>query len=41
VLSFIKIPGYDGQGHMDVWNKKDPVGHAYWDSAKVFFWKLA
>ena len=40
VLSFIKIPGYDGQGHMDVWNKSDAVGHAYWDSAKVFFWKL-
>ncbi|MEZ4297106.1 MAG: T6SS effector amidase Tae4 family protein [Polyangiaceae bacterium] len=41
VLCFAKIPGYSGQGHMDVWNKTDAVGHAYWDSQKVFFWKLA
>ena len=41
VISFIKIPGYGGQGHMDVWNKTDAVGHAYFNSEKVLFWQLA
>lgn len=40
VLCFVKIPGYGGQGHMDVWNRTAPVGSAYWDSQKVMFWKL-
>ncbi len=40
VLCFAKIPGYSGQGHMDVWNKTAAVGHAYWDSQKVMFWKV-
>ncbi|NUP11607.1 MAG: hypothetical protein HOW73_36640 [Polyangiaceae bacterium] len=40
VLCFVKIPGYSGQGHVDVWNKSDCVGHGYWDSAKVWFWEL-
>jgi hypothetical protein len=40
VLCFVKIPGYDGQGHVDVWNKQGCVGHAYWDSAKTWFWEL-
>lgn len=40
VLSFVKIPGYTGQGHMDLWNMSTPVGHAYWDSAKIAFWRL-
>jgi hypothetical protein len=41
VLCFIKIPGYEGQGHMDVWNESAPVGHASWDAAKILFWKLS
>jgi hypothetical protein len=40
VIAFIKIPGYDGQGHMDVWNDQDCVGHAYFDADKVWFWRL-
>jgi hypothetical protein len=36
----VKIPGYSGQGHMDVWNRTAPVGHACWDSQKVLFWKV-
>jgi hypothetical protein len=39
-ISFIKIPGYGGQGHMDVWNKTSCVGHGYFDAQKVLFWKL-
>lgn len=41
VLCFVKIPGYSGQGHVDVWNRTTCVGHGYWDSAKVWFWELA
>lgn len=41
VVSFIKIPGYSGQGHMDVWNGDAAVGHAYWSSASIWFWQLA
>jgi hypothetical protein len=40
VCCYIKIPGYGGQGHMDLWNKTGPVGSAYWNSQKIFFWKL-
>jgi len=40
LLCFAKIPGYNGQGHVDVWNKTAPVGSAYWNSQKVLFWKL-
>lgn len=40
VLCFAKIPNYSGQGHMDVWNKTDAIGHAYWDAQKVMFWKV-
>ncbi len=40
VLCFVKIPGYSGQGHVDVWNKTGCVGHGYWDASKVWFWEL-
>lgn len=40
VLCFVKIPGYSGQGHMDVWNRTAAVGHGYWNSQKVLFWAL-
>ena len=46
-VSFIKIPGYSGQGHMDIWHPEGCLGsreghdhHYYWSSEKVFFWKL-
>jgi hypothetical protein len=40
VIAFIKIDGYDGQGHIDLWNESAAVGHAYWRCRKVSFWKL-
>lgn len=40
VVGFIKIPTYSGQGHMDVWNKTDCVGHGYWTSQDIWFWEL-
>lgn len=41
VLCFVKIPGYSGQGHVDVWNKTRCVGSGYWNSNKVWFWELS
>jgi len=40
VVCFVKIPGYSGQGHIDLWNKTDCVGHGYWSSDKIWFWEL-
>ncbi len=40
VIMFGTIPGFDGQGHIDLWNKTKAVGHAYWDAAVVWFWKM-
>jgi hypothetical protein len=40
IVCFVKIPGFSGQGHMDVWNKTDCVGHGYWDSDHIWFWEL-
>lgn len=39
-ISFIKIPGYGGQGHMDLWNKTACAGHGYFGADKVWFWRL-
>jgi hypothetical protein len=41
VVVFVGIPGYAGQGHVDLWNCDAPVGHAYWNVKKSFLWKLA
>lgn len=41
VLCFVKIPGYSGQGHVDVWDKDHCVGSGYWNSSKVWFWALS
>lgn len=40
VVAFIKLPGFTGQGHIDLWNDTGAVGHDYWNAEKVFFWKL-
>jgi hypothetical protein len=41
LLLFIKLPGFDGQGHMDLWNKTAAVGHAYWDAEIIWYWELS
>ncbi len=41
VVLFMKIPGFDGQGHIDLWDKTGPVGADYWDSETIWFWELA
>ncbi|KHD08374.1 hypothetical protein PN36_33895 [Candidatus Thiomargarita nelsonii] len=40
VICYMNIPGYSGQGHIDLWNKTAPVGQAYWKASPIWFWKL-
>jgi hypothetical protein len=40
VMAFIKLPRYSGQGHIDLWNLTSPIGHAYWNAAKIYLWRL-
>lgn len=41
VVAYLKIPGYDGQGHIDLWDGDHPVGAQYWTAETIWFWKLA
>jgi Type VI secretion system (T6SS), amidase effector protein 4 len=40
VVAFIKVPGFSGQGHIDLWNQTAMVGHGYWDAGEVWFFQL-
>ena len=40
IVCYMKIPGFDGQGHIDLWDGKKPVGHARWDAQTIWLWKL-
>jgi hypothetical protein len=40
VIAFAKLPGYAGQGHVDLWNQTGAVGHAYWNAQNIYFWRL-
>lgn len=40
VIAFIKLPGFSGQGHVDLWNRDGPVGHSYWNAQKIYLWRL-
>ncbi|MEO7327685.1 MAG: T6SS effector amidase Tae4 family protein [Minicystis sp.] len=40
VIVFIKIPGFSGQGHVDLWNDTAVVGHDYWNSKLIWLWSL-
>jgi hypothetical protein len=41
VVAFINLPGFSGQGHIDLWDGGAPVGHAYWNAAQILLWTLA
>jgi hypothetical protein len=41
IVLFIKLPSFDGQGHIDLWDKTAAIGHAYWDAEAIWFWQLA
>jgi hypothetical protein len=40
VMAFVKLPGYTGQGHIDLWNRTAAIGHAYWNAEKIYLWRL-
>lgn len=42
VVCYIKIPGFSGQGHIDLWEKTSPGlnRHSYWASQAIWFWEL-
>lgn len=40
VICYMKIPGFSGQGHIDLWDGSQPVGQAYWDAATIWMWIL-
>lgn len=40
IICYMNIPGFNGQGHIDLWNNIAPVGQAYWNSKTIWFWEL-
>lgn len=40
VICFMNIPGFSGQGHIDLWDKTAPIGSDYWDSKTIWLWEL-
>lgn len=41
LVAYINIPGFSGQGHIDLWDGAAPAGDAYWNADPIWFWKLA
>jgi hypothetical protein len=40
LIGYIRIPGFAGSGHIDLWNMGVAVGSAYWDAATIRLWTL-
>lgn len=40
IICYMKIPGFSGQGHIDLWNETKPVGQQYWDAETIWMWTL-
>lgn len=42
IISFMNIPTYSGQGHIDLWDGSRTVGpnSEYWDASPIWFWQL-
>lgn len=40
VVCYMNIPGFGGQGHIDLWDDKVPVGDSYWDAETIWMWVL-
>lgn len=41
LVAYINVPGFPGQGHIDLWDGTAPAGDAYWNADPIWFWKLA
>lgn len=40
IICFMNIPGFSGQGHIDLWDGSSEVGAAYWDAKTIWMWRL-
>ena len=42
VIMFANIPGFDGQGHIDLWDGADirSAGGRYWTANPIWLWRL-
>lgn len=40
IICFMNIPGYSGQGHIDLWDGNSAVGSAYWEAQIIWMWNL-
>ncbi|WP_424632186.1 T6SS effector amidase Tae4 family protein [Bradyrhizobium sp. SYSU BS000235] len=40
LVAYINVPGFPGQGHIDLWDGTAPAGEAYWNADPIWFWKL-
>jgi len=40
IIMYATIPGYDGEGHIDLLENGKAVGSSYWDAKTIWFWKI-
>ena len=40
IVCYMKIPGFDGQGHIDLWDGSNAVGSSYWNALTIWMWTL-
>ena len=40
LVCYMNIPGFSGQGHIDLWDGSDAVGSAYWSASTIWMWSL-
>jgi hypothetical protein len=40
IVCYMNIPGYTGQGHIDLWENDRPIGDSYWDAQTIWMWTL-
>ena len=40
VIVFMNIPGFSGQGHIDLWDGGKTRTGAYWNASPIWFWRL-
>jgi hypothetical protein len=42
IICFMNIPGFSGQGHIDLWDVSTTASPSseYWDASPLWFWRL-
>jgi hypothetical protein len=40
IILFEKIPGFDGQGHIDLFDGTNGLTGTYWNAKTIWFWEL-